>query len=136
VRWQATPGNFMTRQTSVDAYHKIKDEGLLSARRWEAYDILFRHGPLTANELLAIAKQEDPSRSWSHLETLTKRLRELCQSGVADEVGTKICSITGMTVILWDVTAHIPVKFEKPKRHKCNACNGRGYIEESQAKLF
>ena len=40
-----------TRVTSREVYDQVKAEGLLSTRRFEVYDILFHHGPLTCGEV-------------------------------------------------------------------------------------
>lgn len=64
------------------------------------------------------------------------RLNELRNLGVAEEVGARVCSITKQTVIVWDVTSSLPVKLDDPKRKKCPHCRGKGYFEQTQAKLF
>lgn len=125
----------MIRQTSADAYRTIKEEGLLSERRWQVYDILYRHGPLTGNEVLKYLKTTYSIGS-GNAPSIVSRLGELRNNGCAYEVRTRACSVTGMRVIEWDVTAKLPIKFSKPKRHKCIHCDGRGYHEEKQARLF
>jgi hypothetical protein len=93
----------MTRTTSIQAYHKIKDEGLLSQRRWEVYDALFKHGPKTGGELFNICGGVVKG-------SVCARLTELRDLGVAYEQGTKTCDLTGQTAILWDVTDKLPKK--------------------------
>lgn len=122
----------MTRQTSIDAYRKIESEGLLSKRRFEVYSVLFKHGPLTTGEVW-----------WNYFKdfgisqnSINPRMSELVTAGVVCEVGTRECSITGQTCIQWDVTANLPIKYEKPKKIKCEQCKGKGYHIEQQAKLF
>lgn len=125
----------MTRQTSIEAYTTIRDSGLLSQRRWEIYDIVFRFGPMTANEAFAKLYKDNlgPHNAASNSAA---RFSELRDRGVIYEVQTRICKITGMTVIEWDVTDRLPLKLDKPKRHTCQNCKGKGYIEETQIKLF
>ena len=94
----------MTRQTSIDAYNAIKENGILSARRWEAYDELYRRGPLTGQEL---ARNTRTPGMW-------KRCSELAKAGVVQEVGTRICEVTGQHAIIWDVTSFIPTKDHPP----------------------
>lgn len=109
----------MIRQTSIEAYHKIKEDGTLSSSRWHVYEILYKHGPLTAGEL----KQK---MLWSKENFLKvykseSRLTELRDMGVVQELGKKKCSLSGMTVILWDVTDKLPVKLKrdvKPSKKK------------------
>lgn len=94
------------RQTSVEAYNTIKENGLLSLRRWQIYDILFHHGPLTAGEIfdrgIGIVKG-----------SVCARLTELRELGIVSEIGEKKWSSTGHTGILWDVTKGLPVTPEK-----------------------
>jgi len=119
------------RRTSLEAYTQIKESGLLSGRRWQVYDALYHHGPCTASELFyKMRNMRNPSHS-----NVTTRLGELRDMGVAYEVRERLCSITGRNVIEWDVTERLPVKFEKTKRIKCAHCDGRGYIEETQARF-
>jgi len=125
----------MTRDTSLEAYKKIKENGMLGKRKMEIYDVVFRHGPLTANEAFNILKLEK-YRNLNFDSNTNSRFTELRDCGCLQEVGKKKCKITGNTVILWDVTKSLPVKMEKPKRQTCCACKGRGYVETQQAKLF
>lgn len=123
----------MTRRTSIEAYNTIKDNGLLSKRRWEVYDILFHHGPLTAHEVVSVARRQYPRANQT---SFNARLSELKAVGCAEEVGEKINPISEVLNYLWDVTDKLPVKLEKPKRTKCKACAGKGYLEHQQARLF
>lgn len=101
----------MVRQTSIETYNQIKKGQYFTKTRWEAYDLLFKYGPLTASELYAKAKEVmgNPNLRDNH----QKRLPELREMGVVVELGTKICSETGRNVILWDVTDRLPVKLGK-----------------------
>jgi hypothetical protein len=106
----------MARETSIAAYNKIKTDGSLSNRRWEVYDVLFQHGPLTASEIeVRITSPKSPSRG----SNVHARLIELEERGVAREVGQVACSVSGMTVIQWDVTA-IETPLETVRRRTSN----------------
>lgn len=107
----------MARDTSIQAYRQIQAEGLLSERRFEAYKFIYEHGPLTANEMMYKAK-ELRMRTHIHMESLSKRLSELRDLGVIQEIGTKKCSISGRECIVWDVTSNLPVKPKKKKTSK------------------
>lgn len=122
----------MTRETSIEAYNKMKNEGLLSSRRWQVYDVLFKYGPMTTNELF----KKLMGSSSTNQPSLHSRLNELRKMGCVKELGTKVCTVTQMTVILWDVTSNLPTKFEKAKRIKCPHCDGKGYVQQEQARLF
>jgi hypothetical protein len=98
------------RQTSIDAYHEIRDRGLLSKRRFSVYEWLFQNGPATAGEI---------SRGIKYNRNLTaSRLIELKELGVVKELGERICEISKFNVILWDVTGQLPQrKRAKPTKY-------------------
>lgn len=125
----------MIRDTSIEAYNKIKRDGLLSERRWQVYDILYEIGPATGGEIFRHMKKKYgptiPTNS-----NVTTRLGELRHFGVAMEIGKRKCTMTGQMVILWDVTSKLPLKFDKPEKTKCAHCNGTGLITKQQIKLF
>ena len=121
------------RQTSVDAYNTIKENGLLSAKRWRVYSILFNNGPLIGSEVARIYFQLYGKTAAS--ETIRNRLTELRNSGVVTEMGKALDRNTGMTVILWEVTKNLPINFEKPKVEKCKFCKGTGFIKTQQARM-
>lgn len=93
------------RQTSIDCYHQIKAEGLLSKRRMEVYEILFQDGPLTANEIVRISKIKYPNTNAS---SFNARLSELKRFGVIQEIGEKEDSISGKNCYIWDLTDRLP----------------------------
>lgn len=92
------------RQTAIDAYDTIKANGLLSKRRWEAYDLVFRHGPLTSGELDRLESEQ--LGIWTR--GASPRLNELVKLGVIAELPPRRCTATGQTVIEYDVTGKIP----------------------------
>ena len=106
------------RDISIDVYNQIKEEGLLSARRWEVYDILFRFGPMTANEIFERVNKHG-SESYRH--NVNPRLDELRKRKVAQRVGEKTCSVSKRDITLWDVTSNLPE--EPPKKDKDNNKN-------------
>lgn len=122
----------MYRQTSKEALDKITQSGVLGRRQLEAYCALYEIGPCTASELFYyLQKSRNPSHS-----NVTTRLGELRDMGVVKETGKRDCKITGHNVIEWDVTDCLPTKFDRPKRIKCKSCDGKGYHETTQTKLF
>ena len=123
----------MVRDTSIEAYNKIKENGLLSKRRWQVYDVVYNHGPMTSGEAFKILNNGSATKS---LTQSRARFTELREMGVFVELGERTCSVTGHAAILWDVTSKLPIKFEKPLRQKCPHCDGKGYIENRQTKLF
>ena len=81
------------RATSLEAYKDIVNSGVLGKRQVEAYEVLYDHGPLTAGELV----------DESGVSGLWKRLSELRDMGIIEEVGKRKCRITGAVCIEWDV---------------------------------
>ena len=118
------------RQTSVDSYNLIKEQGLLSRLQFDVYHVIFTNGPITQGETWS----EYFYKSQRH--AIAPRFAELERRGVIEVVGERVCRLSGRNCTIWDVTGKIPVKYEKPKRYKCARCNGKGYVEERQAKLF
>ena len=98
------------RQISVEVYHQIREEGLLSRMRMQVYDALFKVGPVTATQLLETLRV---GANTTH-SNVRARLLELRELGCAKELGTTTCPVTGREVILWDVTAHLPKGYQKP----------------------
>lgn len=114
----------MVRDTSIESYNTIKENGLLSKLKWKTYSALFDFGPCTAGELFQRA-------GWNHGKNnhnISSRLGELRNMEVVTEIGKTICSVTGMTVIKWDVTSKLPKKLPKKEKIKCHHCKGRGYF--------
>ena len=103
-----------TRQTSIDCYNKIKQEGLLSKRRLQVYESIFNYAPCTASEVF----------NEKNLKTnQSGRFTELRDLGVIYEKGERLCRVTGRNVIEWDLTDRLPVnikKSNKTKKHKIN----------------
>lgn len=117
----------MTRQTSIDVYHQIESEGLLSQRRWQVYETLYHHGPLTAMETGRLIKS-----ALDH--SISPRFAELKRLGVIEEVGRRHCTITGRISLIWATTENLPRKRVKDDKIICSHCNGKGHI--SQGRLF
>lgn len=116
----------MTRRTSIEAYNFIKDNGLLSKRRWQVYDILYQHGPLTGNQLIKIARREYPMLNTGAFNT---RLSELRDRQVVSEIKEVLCPISGHRVILWDVNDRLPFTPKRVAKTKCKHCDGKGYTQ-------
>ena len=101
----------MTRETSIEAYHKAKALGVISGRRLEVYKILCEHGPMTAGEILGYNNSV-------HSGVYTTRLSELKAMGAIKEIGKRACDKTGFTAIVWEITGDMPVKPPKKLTRK------------------
>jgi|SRR5882724_6462229 len=103
----------MTRQTSIDAYHEVLESGLVGKRQKQVYDILYRKGPLTANQTWNVLSSEIGGLRFD--SNTRARFTELRDLEIIQEVGEVIDPITKKRVILWDVTDRVPIKPEKKK---------------------
>lgn len=117
----------MTRDTSIDAYHAIQENGLLGRRQWQIYDVLYRHGPLTYAGVCNFLQGEMMIHISPH--GLGSRFSELREMGVIKEIGQEPDPVTKMTVLVYDVTSGIPEKKNKWKKSK------KEIIEELNAEL-
>lgn len=98
----------MTRDTSIDIYYKIKEEGLLSKLRFEVYDVIFFSlDGLTANEVYHKIKS---SKNFDINDSYHQRLSELKRLGVIESKHKRICSITRRMVYVWKITNKLPKK--------------------------
>lgn len=105
----------MVRETSIAVYRQIEAEGLLSKRRWEVYDTIFKHGPMSIGMVCEIlSKLKIDSRS------ISPRFAELKEMGVIKEVYEGTCQATGRQVIFVDVTSKLPVKLNKEQKKTKN----------------
>lgn len=96
----------MIRNTSREAYEKIKANGLLSERRMQVYDVLYVHGPLTQNETWKLVQEKyNPEIS---KQSINPRFAEMELRTVVEVVGSKCCSVTKQKCLLWDVTPNLP----------------------------
>lgn len=101
----------MIRETSIEVYHQIKQEGLLSRRRWEVYEVIFNQGPMSIGMVCTeLARRGIDSRS------ISPRFAELRDMELIKEVRTDICKSTGREVIFWDVTSNLPKEFKREKK--------------------
>ena len=102
-----------TRQTSIECYNKIKEQGLLSNMRFKVYEAILKKAPCTSGEAFATMTTKENQISQSRA-----RFTELRELGVIYEKGEKKCSITGRSVIEWDLTDRLPVNVKNPNKTK------------------
>jgi uncharacterized protein YwgA len=101
----------MIRDTSIEVYHEIEANGLLSKKRLEVYKILYESGPLTGAQVSRMHGNIYGANTVS--ETVRNRITELFDMGVVQEVSKGPCPITEREVIFWDVTKNLPVKVKR-----------------------
>jgi predicted Zn-ribbon and HTH transcriptional regulator len=96
------------RDTSMEIYLKILNNGLIGKKQQEVFKILFKYGPLTGAEvanMMAVLNQKS-----NVSETVRNRLNELKAMGIVTELPKAPCPVTGNTVYRYDVTSKLPVK--------------------------
>lgn len=105
----------MTRDTSIEAYHKMRDQGLLGRRRLEIYEIVCLHGPMTANQAFQYLDKSyrADGRVFRFDSNTRARFTELREMGALEERGEVVCPVSGMNVINWAITGSLAHKREK-----------------------
>jgi hypothetical protein len=107
------------RQTSIDTYHKISSEGLLSKRRLEVLESIIKFGrPGTSAEIYRTMNTTEKGITQSRA-----RFTELERMGVICEVDKRACSVTGITATVWDLTDNLPTKLERVTTKKEKVSN-------------
>jgi hypothetical protein len=89
----------MTRDTSINAYNAIINDGLLKKQQMSVYKAVFRLKNVTGHEVDEYMGTQD-----AH-----KRLSEIRDKGVIMENGQKLCRVTSRNVIAWAVTGDLPI---------------------------
>jgi len=114
------------RDTSIEAYNKIRQEGLLSKLRLLVYEALFNYGPMTQRETYeSLVRRGHDIREYS----IRPRFVEMIDMEVIKETGTRLCKFSQTNSIEYDVTSNLPKKPEadtKKPRH----------IDPKELKLF
>ena len=102
-----------TKATSISTYNEIKNNGHLSAKRFQVYDLFYEFGNMTGSQVSKIYKSRFPSSKTS--ETIRNRITELVKMKVVDELGTTSCEDSGREVTLYGLNDNLPIKLELPK---------------------
>lgn len=121
------------RQTSIAAYHEIENNGLLSKRRCQVYDFIFKNGPVTCRETIKSISSLLGQNVTITYSSFSSRFSELERMGVLTVIGKKLDPDTKHEVMLWDVTSKLPIKLSKPNKIKCTRCNGTGIIATQES---
>jgi len=108
------PGNILimnVRSTSIDAYKKVVDSGLLSKKLIQAFTIIYRFGPITSRE--ANAFYVSAYKAENNLNQFRALLTHLQNMDVIQTIEKVQCPISKMTVYNFDITGRLPVKEPK-----------------------
>ena len=101
----------MIKQTSIDSYHTIKQNGLLSSLRFRVYECIAFNGPMTVSEALLLLDSGESRNTGS----FTGRFSELERMGVIRTIGTRPCKVTDNNCEQYVVTNELPKKLPKLK---------------------
>lgn len=125
------------RQTSIDCYNQIKAQGLLSKKRMEVYEVLFRYGNQTGSQI-ALNHRELFGNASTISETIRNRVTELLYLGVVEEVAVIQCPITKTkrNVIQWGLTDNLPKKYEKLPTTKEKIAELRSLVSKLEENTF
>lgn len=93
----------MSRETSIAAFGRAKESGLVGRRQLQVLHIVALHGPMTANEAFNKLREE-LGKEFRFDSNTRARFTELRDMDLLQESGTRPCSITGRDCILWDLT--------------------------------
>lgn len=88
------------RETSIESFHRIKENGVLTKFELLVYAAIFDIGPATIKEVcvkLAPRPETSISPVFARLE----------RKGAIKTIGKRKCKITGYTVLNWDHTGGI-----------------------------
>jgi hypothetical protein len=91
------------RDTSIEAYRNLLSSGDLSRQLNEAYQVIYKQGPVTGQELTKIMEEDG---KW-------KLLAPLKHMGLVEEISKRKCLITGRVVYEWDITGKFEITVER-----------------------
>lgn len=97
----------MIRETSINAFHMIRDNGILGMREFQVYEAICNNGSVTIKETCMILKPI-PETSISPIFSRLER------KGLIKIQETRKCKITGNNVYSWQSTNKMPN--DKPPR--------------------
>jgi hypothetical protein len=102
------------RRTSIEAYAAAMKSKLISYRARQVYECLYKNGPITQNEAWVTIAANYPTEKISK-PSITPRFSDLARQGLIAHVvnGKRICGVTGVTCMTWDVTDAFPKEVEK-----------------------
>ena len=80
------------RETSIAAYHELRDDGKLTAKQQQIIDYLHRH-PGAVFSRLEISRAIDMP-----INCVAGRVNELLEKGVIEEADQRLCRISGRRI--------------------------------------
>lgn len=101
-------GDMAVRETSGEAFSELKDSGALASSQHRVLAALYGCHPATAGELWEWMRSNSNGSRLIDKAKVSARLGELRDLGVAREVETRKCKVTGKRAIAWAVQDELP----------------------------
>ena len=124
----------VVRDTSIESYNKLKEEGLLSARQIQVYDMLRSLNYGSIDRQLAFLCNLP-------INSITGRRHELEEMSLVMSIGKVLDTKTNRNVNTWainptpDYSMAKKIATERGVRIRCPCCEGKGYIINGQMRL-
>lgn len=92
------------RKTSINTYHRIVADGLLSKKRLQVYNIIYNKGPINCRGIIKVAANGCVTNTGA----ISGRLSELEERGVIYVAFEDICPDTGNNTMFYATTDNLP----------------------------
>ncbi len=112
----------MTKATSLAAWQRMRDLGLLKGQLVDILEHVIQHGPGTAAEILHRTKYE------RNLNLSRARFTELQERGLIREIDARACKISGRHALVFEATGR-EKPLAAPKRIKGTKAQWRDLAE-------
>lgn len=95
----------MVTQTSLNAYQELQQSGTLTSRQEKVHEWMEKYGPCTTRELhkKVVLYEDEPAAAVEGPNYVQPRVTELKEYGTIREVGSRECSVTGITATVLNV---------------------------------
>jgi len=111
------------RETSIAAYHRVRDAGVLSVQQKQVLSTLATRGvPMSAREIDRAAGVGLVPLGRS----LQPTVHHLVKAKAVEEAGKRRCNVTGREVLVYRWTGREPQKVEKKKKRRGLTAAERG----------
>lgn len=121
----------MVRETSIDCYSEIIEEGLVGDMQKIVYDKLLEKDDLTDQEIARELVFKDPNK-------VRPRRKELLDLRLILDNGIRRCSVTQRKAHSWVINPKPNIvlirRLKNIIKRKCKHCGGQGYIIEIPIK--
>jgi len=107
----------MIKHTSLEAYRKVKESGILSKQREQVFEWFCEFAPCTINELInRVGDRHKPLfREPNHINKIPCQLQK---HKVIEPYTSRNCRVTGNLSEVWRLTGNDPVKIKRKKPYR------------------